>query len=189
MGARTRRAQSFEVRISGGRRRFLARPIVLKPMRYALASPWLRLMSLVFQLRGTPERRGGRAVAGAGRRRRDEEPLEGVVVLAWWTRHVRSSRPSEEYRDSQGSPDRQGRPLHPIESRWFFSLNRWCLTRAVFSAMFKSGHGDSMPGYAGSESWPKEKREALQNAAAVQLVRHRAGDAGVAQRRAARRNT
>src|SRR5437867_12742423 len=51
------------------------------------------------------------------------QPLEGVVVLAWWTRHVRSfGGPSEEYRDSQEVPtDRDGR--FKIDSRWFFSPN------------------------------------------------------------------
>src|SRR5882672_9333698 len=97
-----------------------------------------------------------------------KQPLEGVVVLAWWTRHVRSfGGPSEDYRDSQEVlTDKDGR--FTIESRWFFSLNPLVFYRGPFFAMFKSGYGDyEWPGYAGSESWPKEKREALQTAAGL----------------------
>jgi hypothetical protein len=95
-----------------------------------------------------------------------KQPLEGVVVLAWWTRHVRSlGGPSEEYRDSQEVlTDTDGR--FRIDSRWFFSLNPLVFFRGPFFAMFKSGYGDfGWPGYAGSETWPKEKRAALQTAA------------------------
>jgi hypothetical protein len=95
-----------------------------------------------------------------------KQPLEGVVVLAWWTRHVRSfGGPSEEYRDSQEVlTDKEGR--FTIDSRWFFSLNPLVFFRGPFFAMFKSGYGDfGWPGYAGSETWPKEKREALRTAA------------------------
>ena len=95
-----------------------------------------------------------------------KQPLEGVVVLAWWTRHVRSfGGPSEEYRDSQEVlTDKDGR--FSIDSRWFFSLNPLVFVRGPFFAMFKSGYGDfGCPGYAGSETWPKEKREALRTAA------------------------
>jgi hypothetical protein len=95
-----------------------------------------------------------------------KQPLEGVVVLAWWTRHVRSLGGfSEEYRDSQEIlTDKDGR--FTIESRWFFSLNPLVFFRGPFIAMFKSGYGDyEWPGYAGSETWPKEKRKALQTEA------------------------
>jgi hypothetical protein len=95
-----------------------------------------------------------------------EQPLEGVVVLAWWTRNVRSfGGPSEDYRDSQEVlTGRDGR--FTIESRWFFSLNPLVFFRGPFVAMFKSGYGDyGWPGYAGSETWPKEKRKALQTEA------------------------
>ena len=95
-----------------------------------------------------------------------KQPLEGVVVLAWWTRHVRSlGGASEEYRDSQEVlTDKDGR--FTIESRWFFSLNPLVFFRGPFVAMFKSGYGDyGWPGYAGSETWPKEKRKALQTEA------------------------
>jgi hypothetical protein len=95
-----------------------------------------------------------------------KQPLEGVVVLAWWTRHVRSlGGPSEEYRDSQEVlTDKDGR--FTIESRWFFSLNPLVFFRGPFIAMFKSGYGDyGWPGYAGSETWPEEKRKALQTEA------------------------
>ena len=95
-----------------------------------------------------------------------KQPLEGVVVLAWWTRHARSfGGPSEEYRDSQEVlTDKDGR--FTIASRWFFSLNPLVFFRGPFFGMFKSGYGDfRWPGYEGSETWPKEKREALRTAA------------------------
>jgi hypothetical protein len=95
-----------------------------------------------------------------------KQPLEGVVVLAWWTRHVRSfGGPSEEYRDSQEVlTDEDGR--FTIESRWFFSLNPLVFFRGPFVAMFKPGYGDyGWPGYQGSETWPKEKRDALRTEA------------------------
>jgi hypothetical protein len=95
-----------------------------------------------------------------------KQPLEGVVVLAWWTRNVRSfGGPSEDYRDSQEVlTDKDGR--FTIESRWFFSLNPLVFFRGPFVAMFKSGYGDyEWPGYAGSETWPNEKRKALQTEA------------------------
>jgi hypothetical protein len=95
-----------------------------------------------------------------------KQPLEGVVVLAWWTRHVRSfGGPSEEYRDSQEVlTDKDGR--FTIASRWFFSLNPLVFFCGPFFGMFKSGYGDfRWPGYEESETWPKEKREALRTAA------------------------
>src|SRR5215813_2447347 len=95
-----------------------------------------------------------------------KQPLEGVVVLAWWTRHVRSfGGPSEEYRDSQEVlTDKDGR--FTIESRWFFSLNPLVFFRGPFVAMFRSGYGRyQWPGYKDSETWPKEKREALRTEA------------------------
>ena len=95
-----------------------------------------------------------------------KQPLEGVAVLAWWTRHVRSfGGPSEEHRDSQEVlTDKDGR--FTIESRWFFSLNPLVFFRGPFVAMFKSGYGDyEWPGHRGSETWPKEKREALRTEA------------------------
>jgi len=95
-----------------------------------------------------------------------KQPLEDVVVLAWWTRHVRSfGGPSEEYRDSQEvRTDKDGR--FTIESRWFFSLNPLVFFRGPFVAMFKPGYGDyEWPGYKESENWPKEKREALRTEA------------------------
>ncbi len=95
-----------------------------------------------------------------------KQPVEGVVVLAWWTRHVRSfGGPSEEYRDSQEVlTDKDGR--FTIASRWFFSPNPLVFFRGPVCAMFKSGYGEfGWPGYEGSEKWPKEKREALRTAA------------------------
>ena len=95
-----------------------------------------------------------------------KQPIEGVVVVAWWTRHVRSfGGPSEEYRDSQEVlTDKDGR--FTIESRWFFSPNPLVFFRGPFVAMFKPGYGDyEWPGYKGSETWPKEKREAIRTEA------------------------
>src|SRR5438094_10568990 len=70
-----------------------------------------------------------------------KQPLEGVVVLAWWTRHVRSfGGPSEEYRDSQEVlTDKDG--CFTIESRWFFSPNPLVSFGGAFVAMFKPGYG------------------------------------------------
>ena len=103
----------------------------------------------------------GQVVAGD-----TKQPLEGVVVLAWWTRSVRSLGGfSEEYRDSQEVlTDKDGR--FTIESRWFFSLNPLVFFSGPFVAMFKPGYGDyEWPGYKGSETWPKEKRDSLATAA------------------------
>jgi hypothetical protein len=95
-----------------------------------------------------------------------KQPLEGVIVLAWWTRHVRSfGGPSEEYRDSQEVlTDKDGR--FTIESRWFFSLNPLVFFRGPFIAMFNPGYGRyEWPGFQGSEMWSKEKRAALRTEA------------------------
>jgi hypothetical protein len=91
-----------------------------------------------------------------------KEPLEGVVVLAWWTRHVRSlGGPSEEYRDSQEIlTDKDGR--FTIGERRFFSLNPLVFFRGPFFALFKPGYGrDRWPGYEERETWSPEKRKAL----------------------------
>jgi hypothetical protein len=90
------------------------------------------------------------------------EPVEGVVVLAWWTRHVRSfGGPSEEYRDSQEVlTDKDGR--FTIAPRWFFSLNPLVFFRGPFFALFKPGYGqDRWRGSEDAEKWPEEKRKAL----------------------------
>jgi hypothetical protein len=95
-----------------------------------------------------------------------KQPLEGVVVLAWWTRHVRSfGGPSEEYRDSQEVlTDKDGR--FTIDSRWFFSLNPLVFFRGPFFTLFKAGYGEfGWPGYARADSWSKEQRETLCTAA------------------------
>ena len=100
-----------------------------------------------------------------------KQPVEGVVVLAWWTRNVRSFGGfSEDYRDSQEVlTDKDGR--FTIEPRWFFSLNPLVFFRGPFVAMFKPGYGDyEWPGYRGSETWPKEKREALRTEAQLLLL-------------------
>src|SRR6266436_6648069 len=95
-----------------------------------------------------------------------KQPLEGVVVLAWWTRHVQSfGGPSEEYRDShEVLTDKDGR--FTIPSRWFFSLNPLVFFRGPFFILFKPGSGRfGWPGYQGSEQGPNEKRDALRTAA------------------------
>jgi len=100
-----------------------------------------------------------------------KQPLEGVVVLAWWTRHVRSfGGPSEEYRDSQEVlTDKDGR--FTIASRWFFSPNPLVFFGGPFVAMFKPGYGRfRWPGHEGSEKWPREKRDALSTAAKLLLL-------------------
>src|SRR5437870_8949415 len=91
-----------------------------------------------------------------------KQPLEGVVVLAWWTKHVRSfGGPSEEYRDSQEAlTDKNGR--FTIAARWFFSLNPLVFFRGPSFAFFKSGYGeDRWPGHEESKRRPKEKQRAL----------------------------
>jgi hypothetical protein len=86
-----------------------------------------------------------------------KQPLEGVVVLAWWTRHVRSfGGPSSEYRDSREVlTDKDGR--FTIDSRWFFSLNPLVFFRGPFFMLFKSGYGQF--GWPGQ--FPKETQDAL----------------------------
>lgn len=89
-------------------------------------------------------------------------PLEGVVVLAWWTRHVRSfGGPSSEYRDSQELvTDRDGR--FTIAPRSLFSLNPLVFFRGPFFAFFKPGYGqDRWRGYEEAAKWTDEKRKAL----------------------------
>lgn len=85
-----------------------------------------------------------------------QQPLEGVVVLAWWTRHVRSfGGPSAEYRDSQEVlTDRDGR--FTIAPRFFFSLNPLVFFRGPFFVIFKSGYGGLQ--WMSSKNWPKENQ-------------------------------
>src|SRR5207253_10744306 len=70
-----------------------------------------------------------------------KQPLEGVAVLAWWTRHVRSfGGPSEEYRDSQAVlTDRDGR--FAIASRSLMSLNPRVFVRGPGIGKSKTGPG------------------------------------------------
>lgn len=91
-----------------------------------------------------------------------KQPLEGVVVLAWWTRHVRSfGGPSQEYYDSEEVlTDKDGR--FTIAARSFFSLNPLVFFRGPFFFIFKPRYGEGMwPGYKDSEMWSEEKRKAL----------------------------
>src|SRR5881296_998226 len=136
------------------------------PMRYPARVALVSLMSLVFQLGALPSAEAAGPWQAQVVSAETKRPLEGVVVLAWWTRHVRSfGGPSEEYRDSQEAlTDRDGR--FTIASRSFFSLNPLVFFRGPFFRMFKSGHGDfGWPGYERSATWSKEKREALRTAA------------------------
>jgi hypothetical protein len=135
-------------------------------MRYAARVALVSLMSLVFRLGALPSAEAAGPWQAQVVSAETKQPLEDVVVLAWWTRHVRSfGGPSEEYRDSQEVlTDKDG--CFTVESRWFFSLNPLVFYRGPFFAMFKGGHGRfGWPGYQGSEQWPKEKRDALRTAA------------------------
>jgi len=63
----------------------------------------------------------GQVVAGD-----TKQPLEGVVVLAWWTRSVRSLGGfSEEYRDSRASWSRWGCSPASISGRNISNVS-WC---------------------------------------------------------------
>ena len=71
-------------------------------MRYAARVALVSLMSLVFQLGALPSAEAAGPWQAQVVSAETKQPLEGVVVLAWWTRHVRSfGGPGEEYRDSQ----------------------------------------------------------------------------------------
>src|SRR5882724_6437747 len=129
------------------------------PMRYAARVALVALMSLVFQLGALPSAEAAGPWQAQVVSAETKQPLEGVVVLAWWTRHARSfGGPSEEYRDSQEVlTDKDGR--FTIASRWFFSLNPLVFFRGPFFAFFKSGYGqDRWPGY---EELGQERRKAL----------------------------
>lgn len=87
-----------------------------------------------------------------------KQPLEGVVVLAVWTKHVRSlGGPSSEYHDSQEVlTDKDGRFTIPARSFW--SLNPLIFFRGPRFLMFKPGSGRAI--WAGGkqrEIWPEEK--------------------------------
>ena len=71
-----------------------------------------------------------------------KQPLEGVVVLAWWTRHVRGfpGGPSSEYHDSEEVlTDKDGR--FTIAARSFFSLNPLVFFRGPEFTIFRPGYG------------------------------------------------
>src|SRR6267378_3288216 len=122
------------------------------PMRYAARVALVSLMSLVFQLGALPSAEAAGPWQAQVVSAEPKQPLEVVVVLAWWTRHVRSfGGPSEEDRDSQEVlSDKDGR--FTIESRWFFSPNPLVFFRGPFFAMFKSSYEQfGWPGYQGSE--------------------------------------
>lgn len=70
-----------------------------------------------------------------------KQPLEGVVVLAVWTKHVRSfGGASSEYHDSEEVlSDKDGR--FTIAARSFFSLNPLVFFRGPEFLIFKPGYG------------------------------------------------
>ncbi len=91
-----------------------------------------------------------------------KQPLEGVVVLAVWTRHVRSfGGPSSEYYDSQEVlTDKEGR--FTIAPRSFFSLNPLVFYRGPRFLIFKPGHGRAVwPGGRKGEVWPEGSLESI----------------------------
>jgi hypothetical protein len=138
---------------------------------YAARVVLLSLITLAVSLDGLPSGEAAGPWQAQVVSAETEQPLEGVVVLAWWTRHVRGlGGPSEEYHDSQEVlTDTDGR--FTIDARWFFSLNPLVFFRGPFFAMFKAGYGRfGWPGYQGSEQWPKEKRDALRTAAQLLQV-------------------
>lgn len=84
------------------------------------------------------------------------QPLEGVVVLAMWTRHVRTfGGPSQEYYDSEEVlTDTEGR--FTIGARSFFSLNPLVFFRGPRFLIFKPGYGRAIwPGGMQRETWPE----------------------------------
>jgi len=87
-----------------------------------------------------------------------KHPLEGVVILAVWTRNVRTfGGPSGEYHDSQEVlTDKEGR--FTIAARSFFSLNPLVFFRGPHFLIFKPGYGRALwPGGKQREIWPEEK--------------------------------
>ncbi len=89
-----------------------------------------------------------------------KQPLEGVVVLAMWTKHVRSpGGPSSEYHDSEEVlANKDGR--FTIAARSFFSLNPLVFFRGPRFLLFKPGYGRAIwPGGKQREIWPEENIE------------------------------
>lgn len=89
-------------------------------------------------------------------------PLEGVVVVALWTKHIRGpGGASSEYYDSEEVlTDREGR--FTIQPRSFFSLNPLVYFKGPKFVIFKPGYGQEVwPGYKEADQWPEEKRKAL----------------------------
>ncbi|MCI0372142.1 MAG: hypothetical protein L0214_12410 [candidate division NC10 bacterium] len=91
-----------------------------------------------------------------------KQPLEGVVVLAVWTRHVRSfGGPSSEYHDSEEVlTDKDGR--FTIAARSFFSLNPLVFFRGPRFLIFKPGYEQALwPGGTQREIWPEGNLEGI----------------------------
>lgn len=91
-----------------------------------------------------------------------KQPLEGVVVLAMWTRHMRTfGGPSQEYYDSEEVlTDREGR--FTITARSFFSLNPLVFFRGPGFLIFKPGYGHPIwPGGMQREIWPEGNLDSI----------------------------
>ena len=89
-----------------------------------------------------------------------KQALQGVVVLAVWTRHVRGlGGPSSEYHHSEEVlTDQDGR--FTIPARSFFSLNPLVFFRGPRFLIFKPGYGWGIwPGGKQRERWPEEDLE------------------------------
>lgn len=102
-----------------------------------------------------------------------KQPLGGAVVLAWWTRHVRSfGGPSSEYYDSQEVlTDKEGR--FAIAARSFFSFNPLVFFRGPRFLIFKPGYGRGIwPGGKERERWPEENLDSI----VIQMPRLRSLD-------------
>jgi hypothetical protein len=92
-----------------------------------------------------------------------KQPLEGVVVVALWTKNIRGpGGAGGNYYDSQEVlTDKDGR--FTIASRTFFSLNPLVFFRGPEFVFFKPGYGQEVwrGWYTEARQWPEEKRKRL----------------------------
>lgn len=92
-----------------------------------------------------------------------KQPLEGVVVLAVWDKHMRGFGVHGDlgYGESEEVlTDKDGR--FTIAARSSFTLNPFVYLKDPEFLIFKSGYGRAVwPEYKNAEQWPKEKREQL----------------------------
>lgn len=92
-----------------------------------------------------------------------KQPLEGVVVVAFWTRNVRTfGGPSSDYHFSEEtSTDSDGR--FTITPQSFFSFNPLVFFRGPFFVFFKPGYGRvRWPGYEAAVRRPDQKPDVPQ---------------------------